>query len=50
MATFKHAWPSLKTPRITDLTTGRACETFWPPDMLQMPSAGRLIGEEMLKL
>ena len=50
VATFKHAWSSLKTPWITDLITRRAFETFWPPDTLQMPSAGRLIGEEMLKL
>ena len=50
LATFKHAWPGLKTPRITDLTTGRAFEPFWPPDTLQMASAGRLIREEMLKL
>ena len=50
MATFNHAWPSLKTPWITDLITGWAFETFWPPDTLQMPSARHLVREEMLKL
>ena len=50
MATFKHTWSSLKTPWFTDLITRRAFETFWPSDTLQMPSACRLIGEEMLKL
>ncbi len=50
VATFKHAWSSLKTPWITDLITRGAFETLWPPDMLKMPCAGRLIGEEMLKL
>lgn len=50
LATFKHAGPGLKTPRITHLTTGRAFEPFWPPDTLQMPSTGSLIREERLKL
>jgi hypothetical protein len=49
LAAFQHAWPILKTPRITELTAGRAFEPFWPPDTLQMGSAGRLIREEMLK-
>ena len=39
-----------KTPRITYLTTGWACEPFGPPDTLQMAGAGRLIREKMLKL
>jgi len=50
LPTFKHAWPGLKTPRITNLTTGRAYEPFGPPDTLQMAGAGRLIRKEMLKL
>ena len=50
MATFKHAWPSLKTPWIIDLTTARAFETFRPPHTLQMPSARRIVREELLKL
>lgn len=50
LTTFPHAWSGLKTPRITELTTGWAFETFWPLDTLQMASAGRLIREEMLKL
>lgn len=50
LTTFKYAWPSLKAPRITDLTARGAFEAFWPPDTLHMPSAGCLIGEEMLKL
>jgi hypothetical protein len=46
----KHVWPGLKTPRITDLTTGRAFKPFGPPDTLQMAGAGRLIREKRLKL
>jgi hypothetical protein len=30
-------------------SAGLAFEPFWPPDTLQMASAGRLIREEMLK-
>ena len=50
LTTFQHAWSGLKTPRVTDPTTGWAFETFWPPDTFQMASAGHLIREEMLKL
>ena len=51
LATLHHSWPtSLKTPRITDLTTGWTFETIWPPDTFQMASAGRFIRKEMLKL
>jgi hypothetical protein len=50
LATFQHTWPGLKTPRVTDLTTGWTFETFWPPDTFQVASAGRFIREEMLKL
>jgi len=39
-------WPE----QITNLTTVWAFETFWPPDTLQMASAGCLIREEFLKL
>jgi hypothetical protein len=50
LTTFKHARPGLNTIRITNLTTVWAFETFWPPDTLQMASAGCLIREEFLEL
>jgi hypothetical protein len=50
VTTFDHAGAGSKTPRITATTTGRASEAFRPPHPFQVSGAGRLIGEQPLKL
>ena len=47
---FEHAGAGPKPSRLTEKTTGQAFEAFRPPDQLQVPGAGRLIGEELLEL